>query len=320
MRAIGVFNYGGPEVLEQLHLPEPQAGPGQVRIRVHAATVNPVDILIRNGGAAGAFTSSTPPIIPGLDVAGVLDELGAGTTTALSVGDRVMALVNPTRPAGGGYAEYVVLPAAFVVAAPAGWTHAEAATLPLNGLTARRALADLGLSPRQTLAVTGAAGAVGGFVVQLAKADGLTVVADAADADLELVRSLGADLILPRGGDLGPRIAAAVPGGVDGVVDAACLGASLLAAVRDGGGLALVRAPVNPELLAVQALQRGIRVRQANVHEYDGDQAELDRLRRLAEQGALTARVAEVLPVAQAAEAHRRLDQGGVRGRLVLRF
>src|ERR1700712_799593 len=162
MRVVGVDQFGGPERLAVLERPEPHAGRGEVRVRVRAATVNPVDTLIRSGGAAAAFAGTAPPYIPGLEAAGDLDEIGEGVDTTLELGQRVMAMVNPTRPAGGAYAEFLVLQAQWVIPVPAGSTYVEAATLPMNGLTARRALDQLSLARGDWLAVTRAGGAGGG--------------------------------------------------------------------------------------------------------------------------------------------------------------
>ena len=175
MRVIGVVEFGGPEAFQVVEVPEPHAGAGQVRIRVHAATINPTDTFTRNGARAEMLRKDPPPYVPGMDVAGVLDEIGPGAGTALAIGDHVMAIVIP-RGSHGGYSEYVVLPAESVAKSPTGATHAEASTLPMNGLTARLSLDLLDLKPGQTLAVTGAAGAYGGYAVQLAKADGLRVM------------------------------------------------------------------------------------------------------------------------------------------------
>jgi Alcohol dehydrogenase GroES-like domain len=120
MKAIGVMTFGGPEVLHVVELPEPHAGAGEVRIRVHAASVNPTDTLFRAGSQAARLSGRPAPYVPGMDVAGVIDELGADTDNRLKVGDRVVALVIPAGPRGGAYAEYVVVPAPSVVLAPAG--------------------------------------------------------------------------------------------------------------------------------------------------------------------------------------------------------
>jgi NADPH:quinone reductase-like Zn-dependent oxidoreductase len=141
--------------------------------------VNPTDTGIRNGARAEALHHDPPPYVPGMDVAGTVAALGEGTDDAgLAVGDRVMGIVVPSG-SHAGYSSLVALPVGSVVPAPAGTTHAQAATLPMNGLTARRALDLLDLPAGATLAVTGAARAFGGYVVQLAHAHGLRVVADA---------------------------------------------------------------------------------------------------------------------------------------------
>jgi NADPH:quinone reductase-like Zn-dependent oxidoreductase len=319
MKAVGVARFGGPEVLEVFEVPERHAGPGQVRIRVHAATVNPGDRYMRNGWVVPK--ASMPPYIPGMEAAGVLDEIGAGTVTDLGVGDRVTAMTMPTDPDGGAYAEYVTVPASWVTRAPAGSTHAQAATLPMNGLTARLAVDLLGLSVGQTLAVTGAAGAVGGYTVQLAKDDGLTVIADASPADEALLRSLGADVVLPRGQDLARRIRDAVPQGVDGIVDAAVIGSTrVAAAVRDGGGIASLLGEDTGTVDPGELRRRSITHHMVFVPDYLSEPGKLDGLRAQADSGALTLRVARTFPAEQAAEAHRVMEAGGFRGRLVLEF
>lgn len=321
MRAVVVSEYGGPDVLRQVDVEEPHAGVGEVRIRVHAATVNPADVLLRIGDIDDALRASTlaPPYRPGMEVAGFIDEIGPDTTTDLRIGDRVMAIVIPIERSGGAYAEYIAVDADQVAAAPAGSSHVEAATLPMNGLTARRALDVLDLKPGNTLAVTGAAGAVGGYVVQLAKADGLRVIADAAPADERLVTALGADYVVARGSSVGEEIRHLHPDGVDAVVDAALQGDEVLPALRDGGQMAIVRRPGERGTSALHP-ERGVTVRDVSVLEYTHRTDILDDLRVLVEQGSMTLRVAQTFPAAQAAAAHRALDEGGVRGRLVLTF
>src|SRR5215831_17871032 len=205
MRAVGLFTHGGPEVLKVVELPEVHAGPGQVRIRVHAATVNPTDVGVRNGSRAEQQKADPLPYVPGMEAAGIVDEVGSGVPDRLKVGDAVMAIVVP-KGSHGAYREQIVLDARSVVRAPAGKTHPEASTLPMNGLTARQSLDLLKLSAGQVIAVTGAAGAYGAYVVQLAKAEGLTVIADASEKDEKLVASLGADIVVRRGDDVASRI------------------------------------------------------------------------------------------------------------------
>jgi NADPH:quinone reductase-like Zn-dependent oxidoreductase len=246
-----------------------------------------------------------------MDAAGVVDEVGEGVTH-LAVGDRVMAIVQP-KGTRGGYSSSLVLPARSVTRAPAGTSHAEASTLPMNALTARLSLDKLALDPGQTLAVTGAAGCYGGYVVQLAKADGLRVIADASEADASLVQALGADVVLERGPGFAERVREQVPEGVDGLADGAITGDANFGAVRDGGAIAVVRG-------AQGEPGRAITVHEIWVREYLTAWEKLDRIRQQVEAGELTPRVAAVYPAEQAAEAHRRLEAGGTRGRLVLEF
>ena len=185
MRAVGLFTHGGPEVLQVIEIPEVHAGPGEVRIRVNAATVNPTDVMARNGARAEQQKADPPPYVPGMEAAGIVDEVGSGVPDRLKVGDAVMAIVVP-KGSHGAYREQIALDARSVVRAPTGKTHPEAASLPMNGLTARLSLDLLKLSPGQVIAVTGAAGAYGGYIIQLAKAEGLTVIADASEKDEQL--------------------------------------------------------------------------------------------------------------------------------------
>jgi NADPH2:quinone reductase len=311
MRAVGVIEFGGPEALRVVDVPDEPLGAGEVRLRVAAATVNPTDTYARSGAYAGRDPVKQPPWVPGMDAAGVVVEVGEGVDH-VAPADTVMGIVVPTG-AHGGYRENLVLPGDSVVRVPAGADAVAASTLPMNGLTARLALDLMALQPGQVLAVTGAAGAFGGYVVQLAKADGLTVVADASEADEELVRGLGADVVVRRGDDVAERIRAHFPDGVDGLADGAVQDALVLPAVKDGGAVATVRGYRGDG-------QRGLRMFPTLVRRIAQDRAALDRLRQQAEDGVLTLRVAETFPAEKAAEAHRKLEAGGVRGRLVLTF
>jgi NADPH:quinone reductase len=311
MRAAGVTEFGGPEALHLVDVPAESMGPGQVRLRVAAAAVAPTDTHLVAGAYAGRDPVKQPPWVPGMDAAGVVAEVGDGVEH-LRVGDLAVGIVVPTG-AHGGYREDLVLPADSVVRAPAGADAVAACTLPMNGLTARMALDRMALSPGQVLAVTGAAGAFGGYVVQLGKADGLTVVADASEADEQLVRDLGADVVVRRGDDVAARIREHFPEGVHGLADGSVQDAALLPAVRDGGAMATVRGYRGDG-------QRDVRVLPTRVSRAAEDRAGLDRLRQQVEDGLLTLRVARTFPAEEAAEAHRALARGGIRGRLVITF
>ncbi|MER6083003.1 NADP-dependent oxidoreductase [Streptomyces sp. NPDC001833] len=319
MKAVGVARFGGPETLDVFEVPDRHAGPGQVRIRVHAATVNPGDRYLRNGSLGPH--APTPPYIPGMEAAGIVDQIGVDTVTDLRVGDRVMAVAMPTASGGGAYAEYVAVPAQWAAHAPAGSSHAEAATLPMNGLTARLALDRLGLKAGQTLAVTGGAGAVGGYAVQMATADGIRVIADASSADRQLLRTLGADIVIPRSQDVAHRIREVVPDGVDAILDGAVIGsARMVAAVRDGGAIATVLGEGSRAVSPAELHRRSLQTHMIYVPDYFGAPGKLERLREQAEAGALTMRVGRTFTPEQASEAHRLMEAGGTRGRLVLEF
>jgi NADPH:quinone reductase-like Zn-dependent oxidoreductase len=314
LKAVVVSEYGGPDVLRAVDVPEPHAGPGHIRVRVHTAAVNPADVSVRVGEVDDWFDDRVPrPLRPGMDLAGVVDEIGEGADTPLSRGDAVMGIVIPMDPSGGAYAEHVVLDPRQLTRRPAGLSDVEAATIPMNGLTARRALDLLDLPAGAWVAVTGAAGAVGGFAVELAKVDGLHVVADAAPGDVELVTGFGADQVLPRGDHFAEEVLARHPGGVDAVIDAAVLGNRIESAIRRGGQLATVGR-------GLISSSSDITVQHVAVPEYRLAVDKLDQLRALAEQRRISARVADVYPAEKAADAHRRLEAGGVRGRFVLTF
>ena len=312
MRGVGVLEFGAPDVLQVIDLPEVHAGPGEIRVRVHAASVNPTDLSIRNGARAETLRQVAPPYVPGMDAAGVIDEIGPGTETDLAVGTPVMAMVVPLGN-HGAYRESIVLSNNSVVRAPEGFSHSEAATLPMNGLTARQSLDQLALRSGQTIAVTGAAGAYGGYVIQIAKHEGLRVIADASSADESLVSALGADVIVPRGDDFSQQVRRVVPDGVDGLADGAVLSQLAVGAVRDGGAFASVRGWAGTG-------ERDITFHRTSVRDYDHRSDLLDQLRQLAETRVVTLRVAGTYEPEQASEAHRRLEAGGTRGRCVIVF
>jgi NADPH:quinone reductase len=311
MRAVGFTEFGEPEVLRIISRPVPEPGPGQVRVRVAAAAVNPTDLAFRSGAHRSMPPGVEPPYTPGMDLAGTVDMAGDGA--GWLPGERVMAAVSPWVPGGGAQAEFVIVDCDALVRIPEALSLQAAATLPMNALTVRAALDQLALQPGQSLAITGAAGIVGGYAIQLGRAEGLRIVADAAPSDTDLVSGLGAHVVVPRGPDVATAIRRAVPGGVDALLDAAVMGAPVLPAVRDGGQVIAVR-PFAGET------ERDITVSLVLVFHH---LHEADRLAKLAELAALrtlTLRVADALPAEHAAQAHRRMAAGGVRGRLVLTF
>ena len=311
VKVIGVDEFGGPEMLKAFDIPARPVSAGEVRVDVSAAAVSPTDTIHRSGGRAELLQKDPPPYVPGMDVAGVISEIGEGVDH-VAVGDSVMGIVAPTA-SHGGYSASIVLPARSVSLAPKGATAAEASTLPMNGLTAQYALDLLDLPKAATLAVTGAAGAFGGYMVQLGVHRGLHVIADSSEADEALVRSLGAHDIVRRGDDVAERIRALVPDGVDGLADGSIQNELVLPAVRDNGGFATVRGFQGPS-------ERGITLHQVWVREYATELEKLDELRALTESGKVTLRVAATFPADNAADAHRVLEAGGTRGRCVITF
>ena len=312
MRAVGFYEFGEPDVLQVIDLPEVHAGPGQVRIRNHAATVNPTDLMARNGTRSEQIGKDPPPYVPGMEVAGVIDEVGEDVNTGVKIGDKVIGIVV-TKGDHGGYREQITLDARSVVPLPAGRSFIEACTLPMNGLTARQVLDRLALSAGQSIAVTGAAGAFGGYVVQLAKAVGLNVIADASTADEALVTSFGADIVVLRGDGFADRVREHFPEGVDGLADGAVLRQKATAAVKDGG--------VFNSLRGWQGTgERGMRFETTSVRSYAFEFNKLNKLCQQVEEGVLTLRVAGHYRPEEAPEAHRRLEIGGIKGRLVIEF
>ena len=308
-RAVAIVEPGCPEVLRVVERDVRDPGPGEVRLAVRAAAVNPTDIALRERGD----DTTPPPWVPGMDAAGTIESAGAGVDD-LAVGDEVMAAVTPRRPEGGAQAGLLVAPAASVVPIPHGATLEQAATLPMNGLTALRGLELLGLEPGSTLGVTGGAGLLASYVIPLAKLRGLRVIADAKPADEEVVRGFGADVVLPRGDELPEAMRVAAPGGVDGVFDTAVLGRGIFAAIRPGGGLAYVRTWSGDDV------EDGIAIHRVLVREVLERTDWLRELSDLAGRGVLALRVADTFPPERAADAHRQMEAGGLRGRAVIVF
>ncbi len=303
MRAVVARGYGGPEVLQIVDVDIPEPGVCQVRIKVEAATVNPVDLATRSGALVEAGLMAPREITGvGWDVAGEIEQLGPDVD-GFSVGQKVIGLRDLLDVSLGAYADYVVLDAAAVAAAPTGLSPIEAATLPLNGLTAAQSLDLLGLSEDDTLLVTGATGAVGGFAVQLAAQLGARVIAQGSDA--AFLSSVGARWTLPRDADLAAEARRLVPGGVHAALDTSGAGIRALAAIRNRGRFVTVVGGLDPIPL------RGITVHHEWIH------ADGNALARLGGQK-LTVRVADTLPLHAAGEAHTRLATGRFPGRLVL--
>ncbi|MFC0004140.1 NADP-dependent oxidoreductase [Micromonospora siamensis] len=235
MKAVRFHEFGGPEVLRYEDVEQPTPGTGQVRIRVAATSFNGVDGNIRAGNMQGPIPVELPHT-PGLDVAGTVDALGEGVDD-LTVGDPVIGFLPMTGT--GSAAEYVIAPAEILTGAPGNIPLADAAALPLVGLTAWQALFDHGkLTAGQRVLINGAGGAVGGYAVQLAKEAGAHVIATASPRSADRVRVAGADEVVDH---TTTDVTAAVTEPVDLALNLAPVTPEQLAAlvglIRDGGTL-----------------------------------------------------------------------------------
>jgi len=297
-----VSELGGPEVLKVTELPDPVARPSQVVVRVQAVTVQPADIAATTGMIPRGPVP--PPFLPGWDIAGEVSSVGSDVTE-FRVGDHVVGMIPwyLTRGAPGGYAEFVAAETDWLIRRPDGLDAVPAATLPLNGLTAYQALSLLSLDEPSTVLVTGASGGVGGFGAQLAARQGHHVLAVASEGDEAWVGQLGVAEVIPRSVDL------ATVGPVPYVLDAIPLGKAAEAVIEDGGSVVTTRPtpPIDPKRGVRQDLQL-IRL----------DRDLLAELVGLLATGELRTRVATTMPLAEAAEAHRLVEAGGLRGKVVL--
>jgi len=315
MYAIGLDSYGGPEVLHEVELPNPEPEAGEVRVKVRAAGINPVDVMVREGAFAAVFDELDPPYVPGMDIAGTIDRIGDNVDNdfGLEEGQAVVGVVD-NHGSYGGYSEYVCLPAASVIPKPNESSFPEAASFLMNALTARNALDALDLGEESTLLIPGAAGAVGTFATALANDEGVEVVAIARPDDESFLRSVGTSAFIPRGDDAAQRVRKKFPDGVDTVIDAAGLHEKIAPAVRDDGMLIALRHGLETDP------ERGIHAEFVNVRERKTDHKAIARLAKQVEDGLLPLRVADVFPAAEATKAHERFAEDGLRGRVILEF
>ncbi|NIY63096.1 NADP-dependent oxidoreductase [Streptomyces malaysiensis] len=300
MKAIVYEEYGGPEVLRLKETEEPHPGPGQVRLKVVAAAVNPIDYKIRRGWMPQMGPGL--PAVPGSEAAGIVDEVGEGVTDR-SVGDEVLGWTDT-----GAYASYAL--ATNVVPKPAGLDWETAAALPVATETSARVLDLLGLKEGETLLLHGAAGAVGGVGVQLAVARGATVIGTASPANHDYLRSLGA-IPVAYGEGLADRVRAVAPKGVDAVYDVAGQGGLPVSIELRGGTTDRIVTIADPAAADLGVTFSG-----------GGGGRPLEKIAgyaRLAAEGRLRVPVVRSFPLADAAEAHEQSETGHSRGKLILR-
>ena len=301
MRAVVFEEYGDPEVLKVQDVPEPHAGPGQVRIKVHAAGVNPYDTKIRRGFTKD-FAPAKFPAIPGFEVAGVVDEAGDGA--AFAVGDEVVGW-----SVGGSYAEYAL--GGNVTLKPACLSWEQAVGVPVAGETAQRVLDLLGVKPGETILIHGAAGAVGSVAVQLAAAAGLKVIGTASAANHDYLRSIGA-IPVAYGEGLLERVREAAPQGVDAVFDTAGKGGLQESIELRGGTDRIVT------IADFAAAELGIQTSGGGTGTPEEVRAALDAQLQAAADGKLTIRIAETFPLSDASKAQALSESGHARGKIVV--
>jgi len=307
MKAMRFHEYGDPDVLRADDVEVPVPGPGEVLIRVAATAFNPVDAGIRGGYLQEPFPVALPHV-PGIDVAGTVDALGANVT-GRRVGDRVIGFL-PMVPDGAA-AEYVVAPAEVLADAPAGVPLVDAAALPSVGLTAWQSLFEhADLRPGQRLLVHGAGGAVGGYAIQLAKRAGAHVIATASPRSTERVRGAGADEIIDR---TTTSVADALTSPLDVVLNLAPIAPAelgTLASLVRPGGTVLSTVPT-----AVPAETSGVPIVAVFAR---SDAGQLTDLVRMIDAGELHVDVSERLPLSEVPAVHARSDAGALPGKVVL--
>jgi NADPH:quinone reductase-like Zn-dependent oxidoreductase len=299
MKAIVVHEYGGPEVLKYEDYPDPVAGPGEVLVRVAAASVNPIDYKRRAGLTQDFYPLKFPGLI-GVDVSGTVANVGPGVQD-FAVGDQVFAMADNT------YAELCVVKAEVLARVPKGLDLIDAAALPLVATTGTQLLTATGIKAGQTVLVTGAAGNVGRSAVFTAKKRGATVIAGVLTRQMDAAKTIGADQLIATDNDT--AIANLSP--LDAVANAVGgkTGEELIAKVKEGGVFAsVVGAPQNaanyPSVKVVPVFSKF-------------DRATLELMGEAVRDGELVIPISLKLPLSQAAEAHARAEKGGI-GKILL--
>jgi NADPH:quinone reductase-like Zn-dependent oxidoreductase len=307
MKAVRIHKYGGPEVLKYEDAPRPQPQAGEVLIRVHAATVNPVDRSVREGHMKD-FWPHKFPLILGWDLSGVVEELGRGAAR-FKIGDEVYSVPDPTR--NGAYADYIVVRESELALKPNSLPHIRAAAVPLAALTAWQSLFDTAqLRPGQRVLIHGGSGGVGHFAVQLAKWKGAYVIATASTKNQELLRELGADETI----DYTKRRFQDVAHNIDIVLDP--IGGDTQErswqVLKKGGILLSVVQPPSADKAKTLGIQAVFVASHPNG-------AELAKIAELIDSGDLKPIVNRILPLSEARRAHELSQTGHTHGKIVLR-
>ena len=307
MKAVRIHEYGGPEVLQYEDAPPPKPQSGEVLIRVHAAGVNPFDWHVREGQVKDVFPHSFP-FVPGWDVSGVVEEVGAGVTQ-FKPADEVYSVPDPLRD--GAYAEYIAVRESEVALKPRSLHHIHAAAVPLAALTAWQTLCDTAkLEPGQRVLIHAAAGGVGHFAVQLAKWKGAHVIATASTKNHELLRELGADETI----DYNRQRFEDVARNIDIVLDpiGGVTQERSWQLLKKGGALLSIVQPPSAE----KAKELGVRAAFVASHP---NGAQLTEIAKLIDAGKIKPKVDRILPLSEARRAHELSQSGHTRGKIVLR-
>ncbi|KUL55333.1 alcohol dehydrogenase [Streptomyces sp. NRRL F-4489] len=301
MKAVVMDSYGTPDVLRVAEIPDPQAAAGQVRVRIKAAGLNPIDAKIRRGEFDAVYDISFPQQL-GNEFAGVVDQVGE-EADGFAAGDEVIGFVDMA-----AYAQYVVVPAENVTRKPQGLAWETAAVTGAVGQAAYHALRTLGVTAGETVLVHGAAGGVGGVAVQLARAWGATVIGTAREDNHDYVRSLGATPV-SYGEGLERRVRALAPEGVDAALDLTGTEEAITASLAVTRDTKRIVTLVSPPLAQRYGITMMFGTRSA---------ATVAQVAELSARGELRLPVAHRYPLAAIAEAHQALEAGGRRGKLVL--
>jgi len=302
MRVVECGEYGGPDVLHLAERPVPAIEPGKIRIRVHAAAVNPADVKLRQG----MFDSVAPlkfPQVLGYDVAGIIDGIG-DDVSGFFAGERVFAMLDMLQR--GAYAEYVLVPAGDAVLIPAALDFATAVAIPTGGLTGVQMIEEYAKpGPGDAVLITGATGSVGRFAMYAARGRGVRIIAAVRESQREEARALGADETLVLGG--------AAWHGTDFQYVIDTVGGDAVAELcrhlrADGAIFTAATTPINSEGLVSKPVF-------VVVH---NDSVKLRELAGAVAAGALTVPIGRRLPLGQAAAAHRLVESGGNAGKIIL--
>jgi NADPH:quinone reductase-like Zn-dependent oxidoreductase len=315
LKAVVIRSFGEPDVLQVDQVAKPEPADGEVRIKVEATSVNPIDIRTRRGNSE--LTKADLPMILGWDIAGSIDALGGGVT-GFQIGDPILAMKIQLRERIGSYAEFTVVDANAVARRPATLDVQDAATLPLAGLTALQGLDLLDLHPGELVFINGAVGAVGGFATELAAACGARVVAAVREVDFDEAMALGAAFVVDREGDVAAQVHAIASGGVDAAFDLVGNEPAhvALAAVRDAGRFVTAKnrdvTPNSPDN------RHSVRSIEMAVIDVSANAPQLSELAQAMDDGSLTPRVVARFDFTRASEAHRLHETGRLRAKVVL--